>query len=94
MPRFKCKKGTYQKVSKSRICVPKPKKSPKTRKTRVKVLPKYSDYEDDMQDFDSSFEEYYECNNKNAAYMSDNGMVWDNKEKYIGRFINDKFVKA
>jgi len=97
MARFKCKKGTYQKVPKSGICVPKPtKKSPKPRKTRVKrVLPKYSDYDDeDMEDFDTSYEVFGEVGNVNAAYMHNNGMVWDNKKKYLGRFTDDGFIKA
>jgi len=56
----------------------------------------YADYDDgeSMQDFDSSFEEYYDCDNMDAAYLHDNGMVWDKNEKYIGRFTDDGFVKA
>ena len=55
----------------------------------------YVDYDDghSIQDFDSSFEEYYECNNPNAAFLHDNGMVWDNRLQYIGRFIDGEFVK-
>ena len=56
---------------------------------------KMSDYDDeDIQDFNVGFEEYYECDNMDAAYLHDNGMVWDKNEKYIGKFTDDGFVKA
>jgi len=66
-------------------------------KAEVKVEPEsvnMADYEEDVQDFDCSFEEYYECENMDAAFLGDNGMVWDKNEKYIGKFTNDGFVKA
>lgn len=55
-----------------------------------------TDYEDgySLQDFNCGFEEYFECENDDAAYIHDNGMVWDKNEKYIGKFTDDGFVKA
>jgi hypothetical protein len=83
---FRCPKSFRQKPPKSRKCVP----------NKIKENYKFSDYDDEfaMQDFDAGFEEFYECNNPNAAYLHDNGMVWDNKEKYIGRFVDGEFRKA
>lgn len=63
--------------------------------SKVENENKMSDYdEEDIQDFDSSFEEYFECENMDAAFLHDNGMVWDKNEKYIGRFTDDGFEKA
>lgn len=55
-----------------------------------------TDYDDgySLQDFNCGFEEYFECENEDAAYIHDNGMVWDKNEKYIGKFTDDGFVKA
>ena len=92
--RFRCPKTYRQKPPKSKKCV----------KYTSKTLDKYKmstyksvrdfDFEYDEDCFDPVWEAYYESSNPSSGYVHANGMLWDKKENYIGKFVNGKFVKG